>query len=237
MAAYTKFRIPYKFEDEEQDRRRQNWLEIERYVQKLPTSSGGSTSPGGSDTAIQFNDSGAFGGSSYLTFDDSTQTFTTEKSSTSSTTTIVGGDIIKLVAPNSNSFTPFPSDTSMITSDGGLLFYANYLGSYVPSLSMTAAGDFAVGGRSVALSAFDSSLDWLGGISSNGTGITAVFQGDNVGGVPAQVILSSSGSATGSVQISCTHLGFHGVTPVPMASPPTTLADVITLLQDVGLCL
>ena len=40
---------------------------------------GGSTSPGGSDTQVQFNDSGAFEGDSDLTFNKTTNTLTTEK--------------------------------------------------------------------------------------------------------------------------------------------------------------
>ena len=43
---------------------------------EISSSAGGGGTPGGSDTQIQFNDNGAFGGDANFTFDDTTNTFT-----------------------------------------------------------------------------------------------------------------------------------------------------------------
>lgn len=43
-------------------------------------------------------------------------------------------------------------------------------------------------------------------------------------------------NVSGAIAIASNELGFFGATPVPQAAHPTTLADVITILQNLGLC-
>lgn len=50
---------------------------------------GGSTSPGGLDTQVQYNDGGSFGGNSGLTFNDTTQTLTVNSTLTNPTLKLV----------------------------------------------------------------------------------------------------------------------------------------------------
>lgn len=62
------------------------------------------------------------------------------------------------------------------------------------------------------------------GVGATITGISVRIQS----AVGTTINVNSSGGAS--------ILGFYGVTPVPRAAHPTTLADVITILQNVGLC-
>jgi hypothetical protein len=58
---------------------------------KLASSSSGSGTPGGSDTQIQYNDAGSFGGSASFTWDDSTKTFTVGDAADTATLQTPGG--------------------------------------------------------------------------------------------------------------------------------------------------
>jgi len=61
------------------------WAEMEAY-QSFSSTGGGAGTPAGSNTQIQFNDSGSFGASANLTFDKSTSSLTT-------TGNIAGGNL------------------------------------------------------------------------------------------------------------------------------------------------
>lgn len=50
----------------------ENYYEDNVFPATAPSTSGGSTSPGGSDTQVQFNDAGSFGGDSGLTYNKTT---------------------------------------------------------------------------------------------------------------------------------------------------------------------
>jgi len=62
------------------------------------TASGGSGTPGGSNTQIQYNDSGAFAGSAGLTFNNTTNTVTIANSLTVVSSLLVGNSTVNAVA-------------------------------------------------------------------------------------------------------------------------------------------
>ena len=64
------------------------------------TAGGGSGTPGGIDTQVQYNDGGSFGGSANFTFNDTTNTLTVQNLTVSGTTTTVNTDELTVKDPN-----------------------------------------------------------------------------------------------------------------------------------------
>jgi hypothetical protein len=89
----------------------------------VPAGGGGGGTPGGSDTYVQFNDGGAFGGEATFTFDKTTSILT------------VGGEGIR----NDDAATTPPVLAFYKTRSGGASLSGDYLGkiSFVPSVSGT----------------------------------------------------------------------------------------------------
>jgi hypothetical protein len=102
---------------------------------------GGSTSPGGSDTQVQFNDGGSFGGSADLTWDDIAKQLA------------VGGDInlddggtysttVQMVTATANRVISFPDATgtvALVAGSSGQVVYNN-AGAYAGVSTMTFDG-------------------------------------------------------------------------------------------------
>jgi hypothetical protein len=110
---------------------------------------GGSTSPGGSDKQIQFNNNGAFGASSNLTFDSATNTLngTTAQFTTVSSSNIqVNGNI---TITGSGNGLIFPDGTEIITAANfpvNLLVIAGGGGGGAANTTTTNAGGGGGGG-------------------------------------------------------------------------------------------
>ena len=98
---------------------------------------GGSTSPGGSDTQVQFNDGGAFGGDSGLTFNKTTNLLTVGASTGDGGQAKVFGDInlddggtytttVQCVTPTANRTISFPNATgtvALVAGSSGQILY------------------------------------------------------------------------------------------------------------------
>lgn len=77
-------------------------------------------------------------------------------------------------------------------------------------------------GTEASLLAFDASANFTRVVAAQSAGAFTV----GIGGAGAEVTCALNGDT----------LGFYGTTPVAQAGTPTTLGDVITILQDLGLC-
>ena len=111
---------------------------------------GGSTSPGGSNTQVQFNDSGAFGGDSGLTFNKTTNLLTVGASTGDGGQAKVFGDInlddggtytttVQCVTPTANRTISFPNATgtvALVAGSSGQLV-VNQSGAYAGATSIT----------------------------------------------------------------------------------------------------
>ena len=92
--------------------------------------SGGGGTPGGSDTNIQFNDNGSFGGSSDFTWNDATKSLSVGGNANLYGSLTAGGDVelndgglftttVQSVTPTANRFISFPDATGTVALVGG----------------------------------------------------------------------------------------------------------------------
>jgi hypothetical protein len=122
---------------------------------------GGSTSPGGSDTQVQFNDGGAFGGDSGLTFNKTTNLLTVGASTGDGGQAKVFGDInlddggsftttVQCVTPTANRTISFPNATGTVAlvagSSGQLLWNQAGANAGVTGSVADSSGNVTLGG-------------------------------------------------------------------------------------------
>lgn len=118
-----------QFRNEPPPGQNSNWINI----------GGGSGSPGGSDTQVQFNDGGAFGGDSGFTYNKDTDTATVTNLSSSLTNLSDGTSY--LIAGSNVTITTGSNGSITITATGGGSITANSGSVSVSSVSTLAASD------------------------------------------------------------------------------------------------
>ena len=130
---------------------------------------GGGGTPGGSDTQVQFNDGGAFGGDSGLTFDKTTNALTVGASTGDGGSAQIFGDItlddggvntttLQMITPTTDRTISFPDASgtvALVAGSSGQVTY-NSSGVQAGDSGLTyddAAGALTVGGKTVTTDA------------------------------------------------------------------------------------
>ena len=179
---------------------------------------GGSTSPGGSNTQVQFNDSGAFGGDSGLTFNKTTNLLTVGASTGDGGQAKVFGDInlddggsftttIQCVTPTANRTISFPNATgtvALVAGSSGQLV-ANQSGAYAGVANSSvdnATGNVTLGSRFI--STVNGAAD-APPVRISGTW----FAGTNANSLPALYVSPTGTSAGTSWSTSGTGIGVN----------------------------
>jgi hypothetical protein len=109
-------------------------------ISAVTGTSSGSSTPGGSDTQIQFNSGSSFSGSSNLTFDYSSNTFQTSIiSSTSGTFTFLTGTVIKSQAGITGSITKLVDGTDYIRAGSSITIVSESNGAITISASSSSS--------------------------------------------------------------------------------------------------
>ena len=166
---------------------------------------GGSTSPGGSDTQVQFNDGGSFGGSADLTWDDTAKELG------------VGGDInlddggtysttLQMVTATANRVISFPDATgtvALVAGSSGQLTYNN-AGAQAGDANLTwdATTGLALGkplNVNIAGAASTPSVSFLGSWFTGGTSTTT----------KPKLLIEPSGTASTGWSTAGTGLGIN----------------------------
>ncbi len=179
---------------------------------------GGSTSPGGSNTQVQFNDGGAFGGDSGLTFNKTTNLLTVGASTGDGGQAKVFGDInlddggsftttVQCVTPTANRTISFPDATGTVGlvagSSGNLV--VNQSGAYAGVTNSSvdnATGNITLGSR------FISSLN--GAASAPPGSFTGTwFTGGTSTTTKPQVLIEPTGTTSTAWSTSGTGLGVN----------------------------
>ena len=115
------------------------------------------------------------------------------------------------------------------------------------NVTASGGGDVAIGGVNVPVSASGSMVvdSPLVSLNDSGAGglesviVNHASQFVNVAGFNVLIEDTSAGFGTGGIKVGTStaqRVGFYGVTPVAQATHPTTLADVIALLTNIGIC-
>jgi hypothetical protein len=169
------------------------------------TGAGGGT-PGGSDTEIQYNDDGAFGGSADLTWDDTGKVLE------------VGGDInlddggtyettLQVVTPTANRTISFPNATGtigLVAGSSGQVVYNN-AGAYAGLSTVTTDGtNVTLTGR------FISSLNGAAS-APPGTFTGTWFTGGTATTTKPQVLIEPTGTTSTAWSTSGTGIGVNAV--------------------------
>lgn len=175
---------------------------------------GGGGTPGGSDTQVQFNDAGSFGGDSAFTWTKATNVLTLDDASGTGT---ASGDTITGGASRLNILTASKSATTTKTGDIRIETGAN-TGTYSYSGNITLqvgnANSYYGAAGNVNIYAGDSSSALVNSVSGNikieagssnvtnafGTGGNVVINGGNSGSIAAGPVASGYGNA-GNVTI------------------------------------
>jgi hypothetical protein len=200
-------------------------------------SGGGSTSPGGSDTQVQFNDDGDFGGDAGLVFNKSTNKLT------------AGGDIelndggantltLQTVTPTAARTISFPDATGTVGlvagSTGQLVF--NDAGAYAGvSTATVSSGDITLTGRLInstagALSASPVRLDgtWLVSGGANNTTFPQLYISPSAASTGTSWSTTGTGlgiNAPASFTGDLVHLLINGTTEWKLSNTTFTIAD------------
>lgn len=184
-------------------------------LDEVGTGGGGSTNPGGSDTQVQFNDGGSFGGDDGLTFNKTTNELTVGASTGDGGSAKVYGDInlddggastttIQCVTPTANRTISFPNATgtvALVAGSSGQLTYNNAgaqagaTGSVVDS-----SGNVTIGGLTTL--AGSPSANNTSGVLINGTWRTGASSNNpqlllNPSGTTLSTTWSTSGTGIG----------------------------------------
>lgn len=99
------------------------------------TPSGGGGTPGGSNTQIQFNDSGSFGGSAALTFDTASNTFAVGGALSANMASLTVGNSTSNVIISNNSVDIGNSTANVVISNGAITLTSNTLNIGTGSIS------------------------------------------------------------------------------------------------------
>lgn len=158
-------------------------------------------SPGGSDTYVQFNNSGAFGGDAGLTYNAGTDTLTAGNLAVTTAATVGGQNVCLANGTNCPAAggTSLPirsistTDNTQSTDCGKAIVFTG-AGSQTFTLDADPAVNCVLtfinnGSASVSLAA-SGTLTWFNGSGTNNTGTRTIM----VGGVVTATVLSSAGS-------------------------------------------
>lgn len=206
---------------------------------------GSGGSPGGADTQIQFNNAGAFAGSAGLTFDGTT--FKTNTINPAAGTLLIqggSGDFLNLY-PGSGGVVQTQTLRVAYVNPATTPFGVSHFGPGTATSDVAFFFDASNGFNRIAIDQ-NFTLTWRGKSST---------QERDQGRVTSAFGASTDASRTGRVSLlACDFtgtdregirvesdgtqalVGFYGHAAVAKAPTPTTLADVIALLQALGLC-
>ena len=182
-------------------------------------------SPGGSDTQVQFNNSGAFGGSANLTFDGSNLSIAAQGDLRLLDST--GGEYVALQAPAtvaSNVTLTLPAtdgdaDQALVTNGSGVLSFSTISGGASWQAVVTAATKTAVAGEgyflnttsnaitltlpgSASIGDFVSFVDYAGTFDTNN--LTIARNGHKIQGATADLVVSTERAANTLVYVDAT---------------------------------
>ena len=182
-------------------------------------------SPGGSDTQVQFNNSGAFGGSANLTFDGSNLSIAAQGDLRLLDST--GGEYVALQAPAtvaSNVTLTLPAtdgdaDQALVTNGSGVLSFSTISGGASWQAVITAATKTAVAGEgyflnttsnaitltlpgSASIGDFVSFVDYAGTFDTNN--LTIARNGHKIQGATADLVVSTERAANTLVYVDAT---------------------------------
>ena len=186
---------------------------------------GAATSPGGSDTQVQFNNSGAFGGSANLTFDGSNLSIAAQGDLRLQDAS--GGQYVALQAPTtvaSNVTLTLPdndgdADQALVTNGSGVLSFSTISGGAAWQAVVTSATKTAVAGEgyflnttsntitltlpgSASIGDFVSFVDYAGTFDSNN--LTIARNGHKIQGATADLTVSTERAANTLVYVDAT---------------------------------
>ena len=186
---------------------------------------GAATSPGGSDTQVQFNNSGAFGGSANLTFDGSNLSIAAQGDLRLQDAS--GGQYVALQAPttvSSNVTLTLPdndgdADQALVTNGSGVLSFSTISGGAAWQAVVTSATKTAVAGEgyflnttsntitltlpgSASIGDFVSFVDYAGTFDSNN--LTIARNGHKIQGATADLTVSTERAANTLVYVDAT---------------------------------
>ena len=186
---------------------------------------GAATSPGGSDTQVQFNNSGAFGGSANLTFDGSNLSIAAQGDLRLQDAS--GGQYVALQAPTtvaSNVTLTLPdndgdADQALVTDGSGVLSFSTISGGAAWQAVVTSATKTAVAGEgyflnttsnaitltlpgSASIGDFVSFVDYAGTFDSNN--LTIARNGHKIQGATADLTVSTERAANTLVYVDAT---------------------------------
>jgi hypothetical protein len=214
-------------------------------IHPLTASGGGGGVPGGQDTSVQFNDSGAFGGDNVFEYfkEDSTQN-NFFSLLTPSLTKINGGFIFSCLggAPTTGLIEIGDGTIDALLDFGnstpGTFLISNIGTGFVIDIEGGNSGDQDV----ILSTATGIRISNQEPAANSGVNIFT-NSGDNSGklnlqynpgqGDQATVFLNGTGIVIASV--STEKVGFFGAAPVVQPGTPVTLGDVIAALQSLGL--
>lgn len=141
--------------------------------------------------------------------------------------------ILNLVQPNAN-----VAGSNYWTVAGGDFTIDNTTAPAYNAFEVFVDADGGVGQVTVGPTGYAANMFMTGSTASSGA--SEVFINANWNGTTrARIRLDAvvgGGSGDGIISILSDAIGFYGVTPVQRAAIPSTLADVITILQNLGLC-
>lgn len=174
----------------------ENYYEDNVFPATAPSSGGSSTSPGGSDTQVQFNDSGAFGGDAGLVYNKTTDILSGPTSVRTANSTAATPGFSHNTDTNTGLFLD-GSDTLGLTTSGVSRLGVNSTGG----CNFTTAVSHAIGG----IPNLRHLLTLLGAFTGNGTGIATALRvqpsiagavGDEVYGMDFAYTFVDPGSGT-----------------------------------------